>query len=169
MRQVVLVSGHICTGKSGLARRLREKFDFHLLRTSEFLATEAEKRKRATDRLSLQELGSILDGETDFAWIALQVTAALLKTSKPIVVDNVRTYGQLKQLRKLKDVQVVHTPILDETQISELPPASIRATVRWDKNPWAAIQGDPKQVREPVFWLWPYWMARYLEIIKSDN
>ena len=108
MRQVVLVSGHICTGKSGLARRLREKFDFHLLRTSEFLATEAEKRKRATDRLSLQELGSILDGETDFAWIALQVTAALLKTSKPIVVDNVRTYGQLKQLRKLKDVQVVH-------------------------------------------------------------
>ena len=68
-----------------------------------------------------------------------------------------------------EDVQVVHTPILEETQISELPPASIRATVRWDKNPWAAIQGDPKQVREPVFWLWPYWMARYLEIIKTDE
>ncbi len=68
-----------------------------------------------------------------------------------------------------EDVQLVHSPILEETQISELPPASIRATVRWDKNPWAAIQGDPHQVREPVFWLWPYWMARYLEIIKDDN
>ena len=68
-----------------------------------------------------------------------------------------------------EDVQIVHTPILEEVQISELPPASIRATVRWDKNPWAAIQGDPHQVREPVFWLWPYWMARYLDIIQEKK
>ncbi len=67
---------------------------------------------------------------------------------------------------KREDVQIVRTPILEEVQISELPPASIRATVRWDKNPWSAVQGDPHQVREPVFWLWPYWMARYLEIIE---
>lgn len=64
-----------------------------------------------------------------------------------------------------EDVQIVREPILEDVQVSELPPASIRATVRWDKNPWAAIQGDPLQVREPVFWLWPYWMARYLDII----
>lgn len=68
-----------------------------------------------------------------------------------------------------EDVEIVRKPILEEIQISELPPASERATVRWDKNPWAAVQGDPSQVREPVFWLWPYWMARYLEIIKSQD
>jgi hypothetical protein len=61
----------------------------------------------------------------------------------------------------------VRSPILEEVQISELPPASERATVRWDKNPWAAVHGNPSQVREPVFWLWPYWMARYLEIIEG--
>ena len=66
-----------------------------------------------------------------------------------------------------EDVQVVRSPIMEELQISELPPASIRSTVRWDKNPWSAKSGDPSQVREPVFWLWPYWMARYLEIIKE--
>ncbi|GAA0877884.1 hypothetical protein GCM10009119_08520 [Algoriphagus jejuensis] len=66
---------------------------------------------------------------------------------------------------KREDVQIVHAPILEEIQISQLPPPAIRATVRWDKNPWAAIQGDPTQVREPVFWLWPYWMARYLELV----
>lgn len=64
-----------------------------------------------------------------------------------------------------EDVELVRSPILEELQISELPHASIRATVRWDKNPWAAIHGNPAQVREPVFWLWPYWMARYLGII----
>lgn len=68
---------------------------------------------------------------------------------------------------KREDVQVVRAPILEDVQISQLPPPAIRATVRWDKNPWAAIQGDLTQVREPVFWLWPYWMARYLEIIKE--
>ena len=66
-----------------------------------------------------------------------------------------------------EDVQMVRKPILEEVQISELPPASIRATVRWDKNPWAAVQGNPAQVREPVFWLWPYWEARYLGIIED--
>lgn len=64
-----------------------------------------------------------------------------------------------------EDVQIVRRPILEEIQVAVLPPASERATVRWDKNPWGAVSGDPRRVREPVFWLWPYWMARYLEII----
>jgi hypothetical protein len=65
-----------------------------------------------------------------------------------------------------EDVHIVRSPVLEEIQISELPPASIRSTVRWDKNPWAAIHGHPSMEREPVFWLWPYWMARYLNIIR---
>jgi len=68
-----------------------------------------------------------------------------------------------------EDVQIVRSPILEEVQIAVLPSASERSTVRWDKNPWAAVQGDPQQVREPVFWLWPYWMARYLDIIQTPN
>ena len=66
-----------------------------------------------------------------------------------------------------EDIQLVRSPILEELQITELPPASIRSTVRWDKNPWQARSGDLRQVREPVFWLWPYWMSRYLGIIKN--
>ncbi len=66
-----------------------------------------------------------------------------------------------------EDVRMVRSPILEEIQISDLPPASERATVRWDKNPWSAIQGNLTQVREPVFWLWPYWMARYQGIIRN--
>ena len=68
-----------------------------------------------------------------------------------------------------EDVQIVRSPILEEVQVSELPPASIRATVRWDKNPWAATQGNLRMVREPVFWLWPYWMARYQGIIGNTR
>jgi len=66
-----------------------------------------------------------------------------------------------------EDVKVVRCPILEEIQINQLPPASIRATVRWDKNPWSAVQGNMHSMREPVFWLWPYWEARFLGIIKE--
>ncbi len=68
---------------------------------------------------------------------------------------------------KREDINIVRKPILEEMQISVLPPASERATVRWDKNPWAAIHGSSYAEREPVFWLFPYWMGRYLEIISE--
>jgi hypothetical protein len=67
---------------------------------------------------------------------------------------------------KREDVKVVHEPVLDELQVDQLPPASIRSTVRWDKNPWTAINGYPDKEREPVFWLLPYWMGLFLKMIK---
>ncbi len=67
---------------------------------------------------------------------------------------------------KREDVIMVRKPVMDDLQVSELPPASIRATVRWDKNPWAAINGQTNTEREPVFWLLPYWMGRYLKMIE---
>ena len=48
---------------------------------------------------------------------------------------------------------------MEDIQVDQLPPASIRATIRWDGNPWLAKNGDPHVEREPVFWLFPYWMA----------
>lgn len=63
------------------------------------------------------------------------------------------------------DISVVHRPVLDELQVSVLQPPSIRATVRWDKNPWSISAGNPHVEREPVFWLLPYWMGRYLDMI----
>lgn len=65
-----------------------------------------------------------------------------------------------------EDLRVVRTPVLDELQVDRLQPPSIRATVRWDKNPWTAVAGSPEREREPVFWLHPYWMGRYLGMIR---
>jgi hypothetical protein len=67
---------------------------------------------------------------------------------------------------KREDIKLVLVPVLDVVQVSELHPASIRGTVRWDKNPWAAVSGNPSVEREPVFWLYPYWMGRYLNMIQ---
>ncbi|MBA4167459.1 MAG: regulator [Chitinophagaceae bacterium] len=66
---------------------------------------------------------------------------------------------------KREDIKIVHQPDLSEFEVNVLPPASIRATVRWDANPWLATSGNPEVEREPVFWLLPYWIGRYLKMI----
>ncbi len=68
--------------------------------------------------------------------------------------------------KKREDIKIVHSPVLDDVQVNELPPPSIRATVRWDKNPWGINGGDARVEREPVFWLLPYYMGRYLNMIE---
>jgi adenylosuccinate synthase len=110
MRQIVLVSGRICSGKSGLARRLSEEFGYQLLKTSTVLLEESKRRGLKSDRLSLSALGDELDEETNHRWV-LQATlnAALnLGESIPIVVDNVRTAQQLEQFRAARIGEVVH-------------------------------------------------------------
>jgi hypothetical protein len=64
------------------------------------------------------------------------------------------------------DVEIVNEPVMDDIQLDKMPPASIRGAIRWDKNPWAARSGNPYVEREPVFWLLPYWMGRYLQMIQ---
>jgi adenylosuccinate synthase len=111
MRQVVLISGHICTGKTDLANRLENEFGYHVVRTSELILAQAKKRQLKTDRLSLQELGDKLDEETGHKWLLDAVTEAAkaLPAEQPIVVDNVRTWDQLECFRQQHDFAVNHT------------------------------------------------------------
>ncbi len=64
-----------------------------------------------------------------------------------------------------EDLQLVRHPILEEVQVNELRPPSEYRTMRWDRNPYAAVAGNPSQEREPVYWLLPYWMGRYAGLI----
>ena len=65
-----------------------------------------------------------------------------------------------------EDLNVVRKPILEELQVDQLRPPSEYRTIRWDQNPYASISGNPAQERDPVYWLLPYWMGRYLNLIE---
>jgi streptogramin lyase len=67
---------------------------------------------------------------------------------------------------KREDVIPTRYPVLEVLQTNVLMPPSERATVRWDKNPWELSGGNPHIEREPVFWLLPYWMGKYIGAIK---
>ena len=67
---------------------------------------------------------------------------------------------------KREDLQVVRKPILETLQVNKLRPPSEYRTIRWDRNPYVSVGGHPGQERDPVYWLLPYWMGRYLDVIE---
>lgn len=93
-------------------------------------------------------------GQTD-----LQQSIAFLQDAPLDLVDWTIDNG------KREDLQVVRSPVLEDIQVNELRPPSEYRTMRWDRNPYHAIAGNPQQEREPVYWLLPYWMGRYLGLI----
>lgn len=109
-RPVVVVSGHICTGKSGLAKRLHERFGFHRINTAEELQKIAIARGLAIERSDLQKLGDEVDQETAHDWLHTLVSRASEGRSgeHPIVVDHVRSLPQIECLRQNRGLWVTH-------------------------------------------------------------
>ncbi len=69
--------------------------------------------------------------------------------------------------RTREDIHLVREPILEDIQTSRLLPPGETAVIRWDKNRWQAIQGDGGYTEwAPTFYLFPYWLGRYLGLIK---
>ena len=67
-----------------------------------------------------------------------------------------------------EDLRMTRVPELGPLQTDRLVPPSERGVMRWDKNPWLAVQGDGGQTESAgVFWLLPYWMGRYYGFIAA--
>ena len=71
---------------------------------------------------------------------------------------------------KREDLRFVRAPEIEPLQTNRLIPASERGVMRWDKNPWEAVQGDGGRSEWcPTFWLLPYWMGRHYEYIQAPK
>ena len=108
MVTVVLITGHLGSGKTELAKRLKAEHAFELIRTSE----EVARRWRALptskpNRLTLQQFGAELDGKTDGKWLFDRVDKAA-SSHKRIVVDHIRNEKQLKYFRRKPDWKTLH-------------------------------------------------------------
>lgn len=113
MKQVVLISGHICSGKSRLARNLAERFGFRSVKTSDVVRRYATERSLPTDRLALQRHGDALDATTDANWVVDEVVALSAKEpdASQVVVDAIRIKPQIERFRARFGWRVVHVHV----------------------------------------------------------
>lgn len=107
-KQIVILSGHVCAGKSTLAANLAQKYDFHHVKT--WSLVQARGRNLSLDRTTLQDYGQRLDEKTNGAWLRddVQIIERELKGARPIIVDSVRHQGQIDALRKAYGRRVIH-------------------------------------------------------------
>lgn len=67
---------------------------------------------------------------------------------------------------KREDLHIVRRPIMEDLQTSRLVSPSERGIMRWDNNPWKAVQGDGGYTEsDGVYWMLAYWVGRYYKLI----
>lgn len=117
MRKVVIISGRLCNGKSGLADALKTEFGYHVIRTDAILSEECARRGRKPDATSLRLLSEQLDAESNHRWIYDEVSrqCAQLPEYVEVVVDSVSTRGQLEHFRQNHSLEVVHAHLYAPT------------------------------------------------------
>lgn len=109
VERVILLSGHISSGKSTLATGLAQRFNRVIFRTREIL------QKRVGNELSrnrkvLQSEGDRLDRSTRGKWVADELTE-WLRNAPPgaaVIVDSVRTVEQVQAIRGAFGSGVIH-------------------------------------------------------------
>lgn len=68
---------------------------------------------------------------------------------------------------KREDITITREPILEHLQANKLLPPSERGIMRWDNNPWTAVQGDGGMTEsDGVYWRLAYWHGRYYNLIQ---
>jgi len=110
MKRIVLISGQLCSGKSLLAKNLKEAFGFHHIKTSDIV--QQKEKGSSSGRIRLQSLGVELDQNTDSSWILENVKevfdSLVAENNVFIVVDAVRTRKQIERVRNHYGLLVVH-------------------------------------------------------------
>lgn len=110
MKRLVLLSGPVRSGKSNLAAALERRADARVLSTKELLL-KALGLASPPSRAELQAAGANLDKSTGGAWVRDALLALLRspeRESVVVVVDSVRTASQIRFIRSLFGLKVVH-------------------------------------------------------------
>jgi adenylosuccinate synthase len=107
-KQLVLLSGRVCSGKSTLRISLVERFGVHPVKTKDLIARLAGEIEH--ERGAMQDYGELLDRRTKGSWVCNELTRITesLDDEAVLVVDAVRIAHQIDAVRKAYGQRVFH-------------------------------------------------------------
>lgn len=109
-RQIVVISGKTCSGKSGLADLLEREFQFRVVRSRRALHGPDSPEADSGDTAILTGGGLQADKQTDPTWL-LHATQEVLKgldPAKSVVVDHLSTPAEVAQFRRVFGEDLIH-------------------------------------------------------------
>ncbi|HEX7964206.1 MAG TPA: adenylosuccinate synthetase [Gammaproteobacteria bacterium] len=108
LKQIILLSGPVSSGKSNLAKRLRDRHGLTVVSTRE-LIRQLEPNVEP-ERKAMQRAGERLDRKTEGGWVAEAVGRLTTNNSdiEYLVVDAVRIRNQIAGLRRAYGSKVIH-------------------------------------------------------------
>lgn len=119
--RIVVLSGHVASGKSELAQRLVESFGARHIKTRELMNERA--RRSGIDlvqgRQELQSYGEALDRDTGGDWVASDLADiySSLGFGEFVVVDSIRIPEQLRHIHDAFGRDVVHVHLTAPTEV----------------------------------------------------
>jgi len=109
-KQVVVLSGRVCSGKTTLAELLKERFGTIIFRTRDHFQKLDPKTEFARDKM--QKLGERLDKKTQGRWVCDGLTKFDMTENNSdnniVIVDAIRIRNQVIAIRKSYKDKVVH-------------------------------------------------------------
>lgn len=107
-RQIVVISGKTCSGKSGLASLLEKEFGFAVVSNRRFI-DDPQWRLRMEQPEMLDRRRELDDVDSD-QWMLLEtlVMCDKEKAGRPLVVDHLNTLEQVLQFRQAFGADLVH-------------------------------------------------------------
>lgn len=108
VKQILILTGQVSSGKTTLSNNLARRFDFHALKTKEHLARLAGSE--IMERGAMQEFGQQVDIETHGVWVRDALLERLndLGPDARVVVDAARIPEQIEAIRHAFNQRVVH-------------------------------------------------------------
>lgn len=108
--QIVIISGKTCSGKTGLANLLHERYGFRVISTRVVLGGELELGAGAGTRPDLIQRGRAKDEDTQSGWVveAIQSIMGTLNDGQGIVVDHVSSPEQVERCREQFGPDLIH-------------------------------------------------------------
>lgn len=108
IKHIVLLSGHICSGKTTLCDGLFKEFNYQVIKTKEVIKLLAKDSKLG--RGNLQAFGDKLDIRTGGSWVrdAIARLAAEESEDFSVIVDAVRIPQQIESIREAFGGNVIH-------------------------------------------------------------
>ena len=148
-RTVVVLSGSVASGKTTLAKRLRERYGAHHLRTQELLRARAaaEGLGDLTSRRALQNYGEELDRRTRGRWVAddLGPLVAGLPDRSVVVVDAIRIAQQLDALHEAFGRRITHVHLDADLDVLARRYAQRRDSGLAELGDYALVRADPTE------------------------